>query len=170
MASKIPPDAFEFYFGLGSGRSYRAVADHFGVTKKAITNLAVREGWQQLIEERELKIRESTDRKAVETIEQQNERHLRILKAIQAKALEALKSLSMEKAADVVRALEMSIRQERLIRGEPDGAFGISVNVTNHAMTSGPPIPNNDALGESIRRLSELARDHGLFGEEDDEP
>ena len=38
---KIPPEAFDFYFELGPGRSYQAVADHFSVTKQAVTKKAV---------------------------------------------------------------------------------------------------------------------------------
>ena len=43
---KIPQDAFFFYVGLGPGRSYQQVADHYGVTKRAVVNLAVKERWQ----------------------------------------------------------------------------------------------------------------------------
>ncbi len=44
---KIPPDAFDFYFSPGPPRSYQAVADKYGVTKRAVTNLAGREDWQR---------------------------------------------------------------------------------------------------------------------------
>ena len=44
---KIPPDAFDFYFSLGPPRSYQAVANKYGVTKRAVTNLAGREDWQR---------------------------------------------------------------------------------------------------------------------------
>ena len=40
---KLPPDTFEFYYALGPGRSYRQVAEHFGVSKTAVANLAERE-------------------------------------------------------------------------------------------------------------------------------
>ena len=47
MTAKIPPDAFDYYFGLGTGRSYQAVADRYGVTKRAVTNYATRERWRE---------------------------------------------------------------------------------------------------------------------------
>ena len=33
-------------FSLGPGRSYQAVADRYGVSKRAVTALAKRENWQ----------------------------------------------------------------------------------------------------------------------------
>ena len=44
---KIPPDAFDFYFSLGPPRSYQAVADKYGVTKRAVTALLL-EGVQRV--------------------------------------------------------------------------------------------------------------------------
>jgi hypothetical protein len=38
---KIPQDAFEFYFSLGPERSYEQVAGRYGVTKRAVTKLAL---------------------------------------------------------------------------------------------------------------------------------
>ena len=163
MTRRIPGDAFEEYYALGPERSYRRMANKLGVSKQAIAKCAKRESWQQRIVEREQKTRTAVSTMVEDTIETLNARHLKILKAVQGRALEALKSLSMSKAGDVIRALEMSIRQERVIHGEPDGGFGISVNVNNRQVAPGPPVPSNDTLGESIQRLSELAKAHGLL-------
>ncbi len=168
MIRRIPDDAFEEYFALGPERSYRRLAEKLGVSKQAISKRAKEDRWQQRIQEREERTREAVATRVEESIEALNARHLKILKAVQAKALEALKGLSMAKAGDVIRALEMSIRQERVIRGEPGGGIGISVDVTNHQVAVGPPVPENDALGMSIYRLSELARSHGLMDEGED--
>ena len=46
MSGKIPPDALEYYLGLGPDRSYQKVADHYGVSKRAVTKLAARERWR----------------------------------------------------------------------------------------------------------------------------
>jgi len=37
---RIPLEAYSHYLGLGRARSYEAVAQHYGVSKRAITNLA----------------------------------------------------------------------------------------------------------------------------------
>jgi transposase len=88
---KIPPDAFQYYASLGPGRSYEAVADHYGVTKRAITRRATTEGWQEHMQSIESRARERAEEKYVETLEAVNTRHLQTLRIIQAKALQALK-------------------------------------------------------------------------------
>jgi hypothetical protein len=119
MTNKIGIDAFEYYIALGPGRSYQAVADKYGVTKRAVTKKATLENWQQRIIDRERKAHEAMDKKAVETLEQMSARHLKVCKLIQRKALEALRSMPLTTAMEAVKALNLTIKQERLVRGEP---------------------------------------------------
>ena len=119
MASKIPPDAFQYYLGLGPGRSYGAVAEKYHVTKRAVTKLASRENWQERIHDVERKARRASEEKAVESLEMMNDRHLKSLRVIQGKALEALKAMPLNSGMEAVRALDLAIRQERVVRGEP---------------------------------------------------
>jgi len=127
MSGRIPPDALEFYLALGPDRSYQKVADHYGVSKRAVTKLAARERWQEKVVELERRARESAEKKALESLEGMNLRHLKSLKVVQGKALEALRSMPLTTAMEAVRALDMAIRQERLIRGEPSDRTAISV-------------------------------------------
>lgn len=119
MARKLPKDAFDVYMSLGPSRSYQAVADHFGVTKRAVTNLATKESWQQRAAELETKARQGAEQRLVETLEDMNTRHLKSLRVVQARAIEALRAMPLQSAIEAVRALDIGIRQERLIRGEP---------------------------------------------------
>lgn len=127
MANRIPPDAFDYYVGLGPDRSYQSVADQFGVSKRAVTKLASRDGWQQKVADLERKAREGAEKKTLESLEGMNVRHLKSLMAVQGKALEALRAMPLSTAMEAVRALDMAIRQERLIRGEPSDRTAISV-------------------------------------------
>lgn len=127
MARKLPKDAFDVYMSLGPGRSYQAVADHFGVTKRAVTNLATKERWQQCATELETKARQGAEQRLVETLEDMNTRHLKSLRVVQARAIEALRGMPLESAMEAVRALDISIRQERLIRGEPSERTAMQV-------------------------------------------
>lgn len=127
MAIKLPKDSFEFYVGLGPDRSYQAVADHFAVTKRAVTNRARKEQWQQRVAEIEAKARQGTEQRLVETLEDMNTRHIKSLRIVQARALEALRSMPLQTAMEAVRALDVGIRQERLIRGEPSDRTAIQV-------------------------------------------
>ncbi len=76
---KIPPEAFDFYFSLGPGRSYQTVAERFGVSKRAVTNLAKREDWQRRLVEIEAKAREEADKKNAQTLKAIHERQLQSL-------------------------------------------------------------------------------------------
>ena len=63
----------------------------------------------------------------VETLEEMSSRHIKSLRIIQARALEALRHMPLESAMEAVRALDIGIRQERLIRGEPSERTAINV-------------------------------------------
>jgi hypothetical protein len=127
MASRLAADAFEFYFGLGAERSYDAVANNYGVTKRAVTKFAAKEGWQRRIEEIERTARIGVDQKLANSLEEMRSRHLHSLRVIQGKALEVLNSKSLDTAMDAVRALDLAIKQERLICGEPSERTAVSL-------------------------------------------
>lgn len=158
MKRKLPPNAFEFYVGLGAQRSYKAVADHYGASKTAVTNLAERERWQDRVAAVERAARERSDQRAIETIESMNARHLRTLQVIQGKALERLKVTQLETAMDAVRALDLSIRQERLIRGEPSERTAIDLEDLVRREYQRWTTPETTEASESTR-VSEATED-----------
>ena len=119
MTRKIADDSFSFYVALGPERSYRRVAEHYGVDKRTLTRHAVKERWAERLEEAERQVREESEQEAVDVLREMNERHVGIAKALQGKALTAHRELPIDKAADVIRALELGVKQERLIQGEP---------------------------------------------------
>lgn len=127
MSRKIPPDAFELYMSLGPGRSYQAVAGKYGVTKRAVVDLAKRERWQHRAMEIEAKAKQAAVEKTQETLEAVNARHLRALRAIQAKAFETLRQMPLDSAMDAIRAIDMTVRQERVIIGEPSERAAVSI-------------------------------------------
>lgn len=118
MNRKLPEDAFDFYFSLGPGRSYDAVAKKFGVSKRSVTTLAAKEDWQARLANVQQKARERSDAKAIETLEQMSDRHIKALQFVFAKGIETLRATPMESAADAVRAILSAIKHERLVRGE----------------------------------------------------
>ena len=118
MNRKLPEDAFDFYFSLGPGRSYDAVAKKFGVSKRSVTTLAAKEDWQGRLASLHQRARERSDAKAIETLEQMSERHIKALQFVFARGIETLRATAMESAADAVRAILSAIKHERLVRGE----------------------------------------------------
>jgi hypothetical protein len=124
---KIPPEAFSHYLSLGQSRSYESVAAHFNVSKRAITNLAVRENWQMKLKDAERQAREKAEEKALESLEEMNLRHLKTVQLIQRKALDGMRTLPLASGIDCVRALTLALEKERLIRGEPTDRSALNV-------------------------------------------
>ena len=127
MSRKIPLDAFDAYYALGPGRSYQTIAEKYAVSKRAIVSLAQKENWQQRIVELERKARDRVDTKLVETLEAMQEKHLKTLQVVLGKALEALRSMPLTSAMEAVRAIEIVVKNERVIRGEPGDRAALDV-------------------------------------------
>jgi len=127
MVNRIPPDAFNFYASMGPERSYQAVADEYGVTKRAVTRRAARESWTERLEKIEREARERSDRKLSETLEEVRNRHLLTLKAMHSKALSALRQYPLNSAMEGIRAAGLAIKLERLVFGEATERAEVSV-------------------------------------------
>lgn len=130
MNRKIPPEALSVYLSLGPGRSYEAVAQHFGVSKRAIVARAKKEGWQERVAQMEQSARNRAEAQAGQSLEEMNERHLKTAQLIQRKALETLSRVPLADAMDAVRALKIGLEHERLIRGEPSERTAIDIQQT----------------------------------------
>jgi hypothetical protein len=128
---RIPPDAFDFYVSLGPERSYQAVAKRYGVSKRAVTKCAAREHWMSRLSKIEKDARENGDKRLAETMEQMHERHLKTVRAMQARALAALKQYPLSTGMEAMRAAEMAIKLERLVVGEPSERVNVEEIVRN---------------------------------------
>lgn len=127
MTNRIPADAFEYYVSLGPDRSYVSVAEHYGVSKRAIVKRASVERWAQRLEKVEAIAREKSDVKLGDALADMRGRHLKTLQVMNMRALEALKNYSLTSGMEAMRAAEMAIKLERLIHGEPTDRSALSV-------------------------------------------
>ena len=126
-ARKVGSDAFEYYASLGAARSYKALAEHYGVSKRAITKRAASENWAQRLEDIERRAREKTDAKLVDHLGEMRERHLKTARYMQAKALRAMQEYPLKSGMEAVKAAEAAIRLERLVVGEVTERTAIDV-------------------------------------------
>ncbi len=146
MTRKIPPDAFEYYVSLGPTRTYRAIAERYEVTTRAVTKCAARERWSERLVKIEQEAQERCDRKLGDVFEQARERHLKTLKAMHARALTALKQYPLSSGMDAMRAAEMVIKLERLVMGEASERTEMSIEeVTKRELRELLIVENNDA-------------------------
>ena len=118
MIRKITPDAFDYYVALGPERSYRGVAKHFEVSKRAVTDHAGKEKWAQRLKEIEARARAESDKRLVETLEEIQSRHIKMARAMAARALKAIMEYPLTSGMEGIRAGEIAVKLERIIMGE----------------------------------------------------
>jgi hypothetical protein len=127
-ARKLDDDAaFAFYVGMGIKRSYHAVARQFKVTPRAIRKASKRGDWMARLARIEQEAQEQSDRKLAESRAQVRDRHLKMLRAVSSRAIEALQIHRLDDAMEAVKAVEMVVKMERMILGEPNERIGFSV-------------------------------------------
>lgn len=120
MAKKLTDDAFDYYVRLGKERSYAEVAAKYGVTKKTVTRRAAGENWAERLKTVERRARAKADDRLGETIAEMHTRHLKMLKAVQSRALKAVQEFPLTNGQQGMRMVEMAIKMERVIRAEPN--------------------------------------------------
>src|SRR5688572_23782967 len=101
--AKLPLESLEYYVSLGAERSYRAVAEKYGVTKRAVVDHARSENWVQRLESIEKEARQRSEHRLVETIEEQRTRHLKTLRALHGRAIEALREHRLGSAMEAAK-------------------------------------------------------------------
>lgn len=118
MNQRLPAEALAYYLNLGNARSYQAVADHFGVSKRTVTATAARQKWQAQLEAAQAKSREQIGQRFAETLEQANERHVKLGRFLQSQGIAALKNAAEMSSADGIRAIKTGVDIERQGLGE----------------------------------------------------
>jgi hypothetical protein len=127
MSRKIPPDAFTYYFSLGEERSYKTLAKKYGCSERAVAKVASKEKWQNRLEDLEVKARAKSDQQILESLEQMNTRHIKTARMLQAKGIEALQGMQIDSVPDALKAVQVGLDKERLIRGEPSERTALDI-------------------------------------------
>jgi hypothetical protein len=121
MRPRIPTDAFDRYVALGAERTYAALAEQLGVSKRTIVRHAIADRWQERLAQVEREGRAKAEARLTESVAAVTERHLRTLRAVQHKALQALANAGMGTAAQAAATLIAAVRAERAIIAPADG-------------------------------------------------
>jgi hypothetical protein len=128
MRNRIPhEEAFQYYLALGPSRSYEQVAEKYSVTLRGVTKCAATHKWGDRMRKLDREAQEKTDRAFAESKAETRERHLKMLKAIETRGLQALQKLEIDSAFAGVKAIEIALKMERTIMGEPSAHVGISI-------------------------------------------
>ena len=94
------------------------MADHFGVSKRGVVNVAAREKWRERLEAIERSTQERVDQRLGEDLEEMQLRHLKLLRGIAGRAAKAIQEYPLTSGMEGMRAAEMVIKLERVIAGE----------------------------------------------------
>lgn len=106
MRRKIPEEAFDYYACLGPRRSFRAVAERYGVSRQAVAKRALRDGWQHRASLRDQAAQQVTAEDLIKQRHDMYERNCKLWGVVQAKAVETLRDKPFRTSLDAVRALE----------------------------------------------------------------
>jgi hypothetical protein len=119
VGKKLPDDAFAFYVSLGNDRSYQAVADHYGLSKRAIVGAASKGDWLARLAKIDREAQERSDKELAEGQAEIRTRHLKLLRAMASRAAKAIQEFPLTSGMEGVKTAELVIKLERLIAGEP---------------------------------------------------
>lgn len=111
-------EAYAFWVALGDRRSYGRVCEEFKVSRRCIQKCAARNKWSERIVGIERAEKQLIDQKLAETRAEVRERHLRMIRAMSARGLQALQKMELDTAFEGIRAIEMAVKLERLLLGE----------------------------------------------------
>jgi hypothetical protein len=127
MARKVPLDSFAIYVSMQGERSYQAIADRFGVSKRAVQKIADREKWGERLRQIEEDIKQRLDKRLGETLEEIRARHLKLARAIGARAAKGLQEYPVANFTEALKAAESSIKLERMLTGEATERTAVTV-------------------------------------------
>lgn len=120
-------ETFKYWVSLGDWRSFAKVAAHFGVARRAIQKCSLRNQWSKRLEAIEEASKKRADEILVETLAEVRARHLRMLKVVATRGLQALQVNELETASEGVKAVTEAIKLERVIHGETTANVGVSM-------------------------------------------
>jgi len=145
-------DLFQYYCSLGDTRSYQRVADHYGVQKNTITRIAIDYEWLARLKMIEAEARREADKKITDMRAEAYERHLKLAKFVQGKAVQGLQSHTFDSARDASRALVDGVKLERTVLGESTENRTVSVQALTRreveTFVTGSLFPDGDLAAE----------------------
>jgi len=107
--------AFEFYYGMGEGRSYRKVAEEFGVSVGTVKMWGRSFGWRRRIGERDAEVaRAIADR----SLKDGTERTARNRKIVEMGLVQVAKAIAEGKVKATLSDLDRLIRLEEFLKDE----------------------------------------------------
>jgi hypothetical protein len=131
--------AFEFYYGLGEGRSYKQVAEEHGVSLGAVKLWGRSFGWKRRVRERDGEIARAL---ADQSLKDGVERSSRNRKIIEMGLVRVAQAIAEGKVKVTMADLDRLIRLEEFLREDLKESDGVTV-IFNWTDEHGNPIKDS---------------------------
>lgn len=112
-------EAFEFYYGLGQGRSLEQVRLRFGVSDVAVQNWSSQFGWMARVVERDHEVGEKLAAETKTDVARMKERQLKVARAVQS---QYIRNLASGKSMVAARDYLLAAKHEAALLGVDMGA------------------------------------------------
>ena len=124
---KLPPDPKTYYTQNPDKPSQRKTAKLYGLGKTTIANRSIKEKWVEKRDQFRSKADAKTEEKAIETISDMNVRHYTALTKVEQQCEDTLDSCKFLTAGEALKGMDMSIKGQRTIKGEPTDRQDLSI-------------------------------------------
>lgn len=123
-------DAFEYYYTLGSKRSFRLVQSEYKVSGKTIASWSKAFNWQERIQQRDIEVSKGLEKKTNKEIINDKANYVRIIKEAMRQFEENLnkKKVPLESTQDMERLTKLHL----LLTGEAterEETMNVTINV-----------------------------------------
>jgi hypothetical protein len=139
--------AFEFYYGLGEGRTYKLVADEFGVALGTVKMWGRAFGWRQRCRERDAEVARTMANRSLEEGVESLARNRKIVKM---GLVQVAKAVAEGKVKVTMADLDRLVRLEEYLREE--GGPGIGGRASS---------PESAFLEEVKKRFADCQEEEG---------
>ena len=124
-------EAFELYYSMGNERGLQKVADHFGVTLKAVAQWNMSFNWQERVEQRDIEIGKKLQERTIDTILNEKANYRKIIKLGIGQIVDSMRNGDLTYK---IQDLDKLIRLDMYLLGENESSVKIE---NNHTLSEG---------------------------------
>ena len=129
-------EALDYYFGLGDNRSYKLVAEFYGVSPRTVAQWASKYAWQRQVVEREHKLALQLQRETDKEILEDRKKYRKLIKASLQSYMDNLKNnkININNAKDFVRLINLDMRIMDVLDKGTANEIGDLVNMSGETI------------------------------------
>lgn len=115
MSPQFGEDAFAVYVAMGSARSFRAIAERYGLALSEVESFALEQRWEERLADLELDGADPARLALLSGHRDMLERHRKLVRAMLTRAAKGLVDNPITSGIQSVRAAELAIQLDRML-------------------------------------------------------